>query len=200
MVNLAQVFAVDYLGISLGALIRLSLSLEKTRCYARQDLMNLRKGFPMREAADIESDLRHLTPSVRAAFRLTSERQTLDHLVGEIGLAGATSWQKGEHIARSDLQRRTNGWCFELPWQRTYMLDDALTLLLRALAPHRDEILAVTMALDLDAHFALETRMYENHVPAGYLSPANVKTIASYGASLDAGVVPMEVDQSKEDA
>ena len=150
----------------------------------------------MSDAADIDSDLRHLTPSVRAAFRLTSERQTLDHLVAEIGLEGATTWQKGENIATSDLQRRTNGWCFELPWQRTYMLDDALTALLRALAPHRDEILNVARALDLDAHFALETRMYENHVPAGYLSPANMKAIASYGASLDAGVVPMTSEQN----
>ena len=162
--------------------------------------MNPRKGRPMSEAAEIESDLRHLTPAVRAAFRLTSERQTLDHLVAEIGLAGATTWQKGEHIARSDLQRRTNGWCFELPWQRTYMLDDALTALLRALAPHRDEILAVTKALDLDAHVALETRMYEHQVPSGYLSPANVKAIASYGASIDAGVVPMTVNESERQA
>lgn len=150
----------------------------------------------MSDAADIDSDLRHLTPSVRAAFRLTSERQTLDHLLAEIGLEGATTWQKGESIATSDLQRRTNGWHFELPWQRTYMLDDALTILLRALAPHRDEIVAVTRALDLDAHFALETRMFENRVPAGYLSPANVKAIASYGASLDTGIVPMAPDMA----
>lgn len=145
----------------------------------------------MSDAADIDSDLRHLTPSVRAAFRLTSERHTLDHLLADIGLEGATTWQKGETIATSDLQRRTNGWCFELPWQRTYMLDDALTLLLRALAPHREEILNMARSLDLDAHFALETRMYENRAPAGYLSPANVKAIAGYGASLDAGVLPM---------
>ncbi|NID16811.1 DUF4279 domain-containing protein [Luteibacter yeojuensis] len=151
----------------------------------------------MSDPADIDSDLRHLTPSVRAAFRLTSERQTLDHLVADIGLDGATTWQKGESIASSELQRRTNGWCFELPWQRTYMLDDALALLLRALAPHRDEILNLTKALDLDAHFSLETRMYENRVPAGYLSPANVKAIAGYGASLDAGVVPMTYEPSQ---
>jgi hypothetical protein len=145
----------------------------------------------MSDAADIDSDLRHLTPSVRAAFRLTTERHTLDHLLGEIGLEGATTWQKGESIAASELQRRTNGWCFELPWQRTYMLDDALTALLRALAPYRDAIMNAARALDLDAHFAVETRMYHERAPAAYLSPANVKAVAGYGASLDTGILPV---------
>jgi len=144
----------------------------------------------MSATSDIDLELRRLTPSVRAAFRLTSERQTLDHLLGDIGLEGATTWQKGESIVASELQRRTNGWCFELPWQRTYMLDDALTALLRALTPYRDEIVAATRAHDLDAHFALETRMYADRVPAAYLSPANVKAIAGYGASLDTAVMP----------
>ncbi|MDR6934831.1 DUF4279 domain-containing protein [Luteibacter sp. 3190] len=145
---------------------------------------------------DIDLELRQLTPSVRAAFRLTSERHTLDHLLGEIGLEGATTWQKGENIAASDLQRRTNGWCFELPWQRTYMLDDALSELLRSLTPHRDEIVAAARALDLDAHFALETRMYAERAPAAYLSPANVKAIATYGASLDTAVTPSVPERS----
>jgi hypothetical protein len=140
-------------------------------------------------STDIDLDLRRLTPSVRAAFRLTSERHTLDHLIEEIGLPGATTWQKGESIATSELQRRTHGWSIELPWQRTYMLEDALSELSRVLLPYRDGIIDVARALDLDAHFALETRMYEDRLPAGYLSPANVKAIASYGASLDVAIV-----------
>lgn len=142
----------------------------------------------MTETSDIDLDLRRFTPSVRAAFRLTSERHTLDHLLEEIGLPGATTWQKGESIAATELQRRTNGWSIELPWQRTYMLDDALSELLRALLPYRDDIVDAARALDLDAHFALETHMYENRLPAGYLSPANIKGIASYGASLDVAI------------
>ena len=144
----------------------------------------------MTETSDIDLDLRRLTPSVRAVFRLTSERHTLDHLVQEIGLAGAKTWQRGESVATFEVQRRTHGWCLELPWRRTYMLDDALSELLRMLLPFRDEIVDIARALDLDAHFALETHMYEDRVPAGYLSPASVKAIASYGASLDVGIVP----------
>ncbi|MDR6644642.1 MULTISPECIES: DUF4279 domain-containing protein [Luteibacter] len=138
----------------------------------------------MARLPDLDLDLRRLTPTVRAAFRLTSERHTLDHLLREVGIEGAVTWQKGESIASTALQRRTNGWCFELPPQRTYMLDDALTQLLHALAPHRDQIVALSRALELDAHVALDTDIYEDRVPTGYLSPANVKAIATYGASL----------------
>lgn len=144
----------------------------------------------MTETSEIDLDLRRLTPSVRAAFRLTSERHTLDHLLEEIGMPGATTWQKGESIAASELQRRANGWCIEIPWQRTYMLDEALTDLLKALLPYRDSIVDAARALDLDAHFALETRMYEDRIPAGYLSPTSVKAVANYGASLDVSIVP----------
>lgn len=144
----------------------------------------------MTETSEIDLDLRRLTPSVRAVFRLTSERHTLDHLLEEIGIPGATTWQKGESIAASELQRRTNGWCVEIPWQRTYMLDEALTDLLKALLPYRDDIVEAARALDLDAHFAVETRMYEDRIPAGYLSPTSVKAVASYGASLDVSIVP----------
>ena len=138
----------------------------------------------MAQLSDLDLDLRRLTPTVRAAFRLTSERHTLDHLLKEIGIEGAVTWQKGESIASTDVQRRTNGWCYELPLQRTYMLDDVLTQLLHALAPHRDDIMALTKSLELDAHFALDIEICENRVPTCYLSPANIKAVAAYMASL----------------
>ncbi|HXP02456.1 MAG TPA: DUF4279 domain-containing protein [Luteibacter sp.] len=146
----------------------------------------------MSETSDIDLDLRRLTPSVRAAFRLTSERHTLDHLLEEIGLVGATTWQKGESIAASELQRRANGWCIELPWQRTYMLDDALSAVLAILAPHRDDIIDTIRALDLDAHVGLHVRMYGNEVPACLCSPYTLKAIAAYSASLEIDIVPSQ--------
>ena len=144
----------------------------------------------MTETSDIDLDLRRLTPSVRAVFRLTSERHTLDHLLEEIGLPGATTWQKGESIAASDLQRRANGWCIELPWQRTYMLDDALTALLAVLAPHRDDIVTTIRALDLDAHVGLHVHIYGNEVPACLCSPFTIKAVAAYSASLEIDMLP----------
>lgn len=144
----------------------------------------------MAQLSDLDLDLRQLTPTVRAAFRLTSERHTLDHLLRDIALDGATTWQRGENIASSELQRRTHGWCFQLPPQRTYVLDDALTALLHALAPYRDELVALTSTLELDAHIALDTDIYEDRVPTCYLSPANVKAIATYGASLGTDIHP----------
>lgn len=144
----------------------------------------------MTETSDIDLDLRRLTPSVRAAFRLTSERHTLDHLLEDIGLQGATTWQKGESIAASELQRRANGWCIELPWQRTYMLDDALSALLLTLAPHRDDIVNTIRALDLDAHVGLHVRMYGNEVPACLCSPFTIKAVAAYSASFEVNIIP----------
>lgn len=146
----------------------------------------------MSVSSDIDGDLRRLTPSVRAAFRLTSERHTLERLLTEIELPGATTWQKGESIASSDLQRRTNGWCVELPWQRTYMLDGPLTELLAVLAPGRDDIVAAIHSLELDAHVGLHVRMYGQEVPACLFSPASIKALAAYGASLEVGIVPSE--------
>ena len=144
----------------------------------------------MSDAADIDSNLRRLTPSVRAAFRLTSERHALERLLTEIDLPGATTWQKGASIESSELQRRTNGWCIELPWQRTYMLDGPLSELLAILAPYREELVDAIRSLELDAHVGLHVRMYGQEVPACLCSPASIKAVAAYSASLEVGIVP----------
>lgn len=150
----------------------------------------------MSAISDIDGDLRRLTPSVRAAFRLTSERHPLERLLTEIELPSAATWQKGESIASSELQRRTNGWCVELPWQRTYMLDGPLAELLAMLAPHRDEIVAAVRSLELDAHVGLHVRMYGQEVPACLFSPASIKALAVYGASLEVSIVPSAPPES----
>ncbi|MGE7138395.1 DUF4279 domain-containing protein [Luteibacter sp. NPDC031894] len=144
----------------------------------------------MSEPSDIDSDLRRLTPSVRAVFRLTSERHALERLLTEIELPGATTWQRGESIASSELQRRANGWCFEVPWQRTYMLDGPLAELLAMLAPHRETIVDAIRALELDAHVGLHVRMYGQEVPACFCSPASIKAVAAYQAALEVDIVP----------
>ena len=141
----------------------------------------------MTQPTDIDLDLRHMTPSVRASFRLTSERHTLDHLMDEFDVAGARSWQRGDAEGASS-QRRSHGWCVELPEQRTYALDDALSQLLAVLAPHRDDIVATIRALELDAHFGLHVHMTGDRAPAGYWSPVNIRTVALYGASLEADI------------
>ena len=141
----------------------------------------------MTQPTDIDLDLRHMTPSVRASFRLTSERHTLDHLLDELGVAGARCWQRGE-TEGDTLQRRSHGWCVELPEQRTYSLDDALSQLLAVLAPHRDDIVATIRSLDLDAHFGLHVQVAGDRVPACYGSPVNIRTVALYEASLEADI------------
>ena len=141
----------------------------------------------MTQPTDIDLELRHMTPSVRASFRLTSERHTLDHLMDEFDVAGARSWQRGDAEGTS-VQRRSHGWCVELPEQRTYALDDALSQLLAVLAPHRDDIVATIRALELDAHFGLHVHMTGDRAPAGYWSPVNIRTVALYGASLEADI------------
>ncbi|HVI55336.1 MAG TPA: DUF4279 domain-containing protein [Luteibacter sp.] len=141
----------------------------------------------MTQSTDIDLELRQMTPWVRASFRLTSERHTLDHLTAEFGVAGARSWQRGETEGDS-LQRRSHGWCVELPEQRTYALDDALSQLLTMLAPKRDDIVAAIRSLELDAHVGLHVRVTGDRVPACYWSPANIRTLALYGASLEADI------------
>lgn len=141
----------------------------------------------MTQPTDIDLDLRQMTPSVRASFRLTSERHTLDHLVDELGVAAARSWQRGETEGVL-LQRRSHGWCVELPEQRTYALDDALSQLLAVLAPYRDDIVATIRSLELDAHFGLQVQVTGDRVPACYWSPVNIRTIALYEASLEAAI------------
>ncbi|APG04668.1 hypothetical protein BJI69_12670 [Luteibacter rhizovicinus DSM 16549] len=141
----------------------------------------------MTQPTDIDLDLRHMTPSVRASFRLTSERHTLDHLLDELGVAGARCWQRGE-TEGDTLQRRSHGWCVDLPEQRTYSLDDALSQLLAVLAPHRDDIVATIRSLELDAHFGLHVQVAGDRVPACYWSPVNIRTVALYEASLEADI------------
>jgi hypothetical protein len=141
----------------------------------------------MTQTTDIDLDLRQMTPSVRASFRLTSERHTLDHLIGELGVPGARSWQRGDAEGTSS-QRRSHGWCVDLPEQRTYALDDALGQLLAVLAPYRDDIIATIRSLELDSHFGLHVQMTGDRAPAGYWSPVNIKSIALYGASLEADI------------
>jgi hypothetical protein len=142
---------------------------------------------PMTQPTDIDLDLGQMTPSVRASFRLTSERHTLDHLTAELGVASARSWQRGE-TGEDTLQRRSHGWCVELSEQHTYSLDDALSQLLAVLAPHRDDIVAMIRSLELDAHFALHVQVTGDRVPACYWSPANIRTLALYEASLEADI------------
>ena len=67
-------------------------------------------------------------------------------------------------------------------------LDDALSQLLAVLAPYRDDIIATIRSLELDAHFGLHVQMTGDRAPAGYWSPVNIKTIALYGASLEADI------------
>jgi hypothetical protein len=141
----------------------------------------------MTQPTDIDLDLRQTTPSVRVSFRLTSERHTLDHLVGELRVPTSRSWQRGETEGAS-LQRRSHGWCVELDEQRTYSLDDALSQLLAVLAPHRDDIVATIRSLELDAHFGLHVQVTGDRVPACYWSPVNIRTIALYEASLEADI------------
>ena len=141
----------------------------------------------MTQPTDIDLDLRHMTPSVRASFRLTSERHTLDHLAAELGVATARTWQRGD-TGDDTLQRRSHGWCVALPEQRTYSLDDALSQLLALLAPHRDDIVATIRSLELDAHFGLHVQVTGDRVPACYWSPVNVKSVALYEASLEADI------------
>lgn len=142
----------------------------------------------MTQTTDIDLDLRHMTPSVRASFRLTSERHVLDHLTEELGVAAARSWQRGESGGEA-LQRRSHGWCVELAEQRTYSLDDALSQLLALLAPRRDDIVTLIRSLELDAHVGLHVQVTGDRVPACYWSPVNIRTVALYGASLEADIV-----------
>jgi hypothetical protein len=141
----------------------------------------------MTQITDIDLDLRHMTPAVTAVFRLTSERHTLDHLLDEIGVASARTWQRGENDGPV-LQRRSHGWCVELAEQRTYSLDDALTQLLAVLAPRRDHIVTAIFTLELDAHVGFHVRMTGDHAPACYWTPANIRAVAAYGASLAAEI------------
>jgi hypothetical protein len=143
----------------------------------------------MTQPTDIDLDLR-LTPSVRTSFRLTSERHTLDHLLDELSITGARSWQRGETEGET-LQRRSHGWCVELPEQRTYSLDDALGQLLAVLSPHRDDIVATLRSLELDAHFRLHVKVTGDRTPACYWSPVNIRTVALYEASLEADIAVM---------
>jgi hypothetical protein len=147
----------------------------------------------MTQPADIDLDLRQMTPSVRASFRLTSERHTLDHLVEELGVPAARSWQRGETEGAS-LQRRSHGWCVELPGQRAYALDDVLSQLLAVLAPYRDDIVAIIRSLELDAHFGLHVQVTGDRVPACYWSPVNIRTVALYEASLEADIAVSPLD------
>jgi hypothetical protein len=139
----------------------------------------------MTQPTDIDLDLRNMTPLVRASFRLTSERHTLDHLLEELGVPAARSWQRGETEGIS-LHRRAHGWRVELPEQRTYALDDALSQLLAVLAPHREDIVATIRSLELDAHFGLHVQMTGASAPACYWSPVNIRAVALYEASLEA--------------
>jgi hypothetical protein len=141
----------------------------------------------MTQITDIDLDLRHMTPVVKASFRLTSERDTLDHLVEEIGLPTARTWQRGENDGPV-LKRRGHGWWVELPEQRTYALDDALTQLLTMLAPYRDNIVTAIFSLELDAHFGFQVQMTGDRAPSCYWSPANIRAVAAYSASLAADI------------
>jgi hypothetical protein len=76
----------------------------------------------------------------------------------------------------------------ELPEQRTYSLDDALSQLLAVLAPHRDDIVATIRSMELDAHFGFQVRVTGDRVPACYWSPVNVRTVGLYEASLEADI------------
>jgi hypothetical protein len=58
------------------------------------------------------------------------------------------------------------------------------------LAPHREELVGAIRSLELDAHVGLHVRMYGQEVPACLFSPASIKAVAAYNASLEVGIVP----------
>lgn len=133
---------------------------------------------------DIDEGLDLHAPRVRASFRLTSERHLLDGLRDELAIDGALSWQKGDPDDSRGQQRRMHGWSLTLPDAPSYSADTALSELLLALAPKREEIVQAIRSMELDARVCIEVSMKAGHPPVLHCTPATIGAIASYGAAV----------------
>jgi hypothetical protein len=110
-----------------------------------------------------------------------------------VALAPTATWRTGEHIERTLLTRKEDGWVFALPKVETLDFGEHLLSLLNALETHRDRIVTAARKFALDTE--ISCAIYMNEVmPSVHLTPELLHRIAALGADLDLDLINIGSD------
>jgi Domain of unknown function (DUF4279) len=127
---------------------------------------------------------------ILANFSLTGFTISPNEMSGIIGINPTKTWEIGDTIGKSNLQRKENGWVLSSSLDKSSELEEQISDLLQQLKPKWANLLDVCS--EYDAEISCAVYSYNSQGPSMHLGKEMLKLLAELNAEVDIDYYSLE--------
>jgi hypothetical protein len=123
-------------------------------------------------------------PQIEVSLTLTSKVLTAPQIAETMQIRPTASWSIGDHINKTEIRYKHNGWQYRHETKETLVFEDVLCELLDELMRNELQIHSMASNAMLDREISCAIYIY-SEAPVFILSPSTIRRLAKLNADLD---------------
>jgi hypothetical protein len=124
-----------------------------------------------------------MSPQLSVALRVMGPALDVDSIESTLGFGATSAWRKGERVSGSQVQRKTDGWEFRIPFRAGYAIGETVIAIQSAIGNRNGDLRRTCEERGYRIEIVCVVEMYDE--TAGLALSADVVAwLAHLGASL----------------